>query len=287
VVDHTSLMPISSQPQKITHHRGMDVSVMMAHVRKQSPIRNYVNVDVPLTFIGEDEQSTIIVGGFNIYGNDKYFKNEAVTFKNLTVCHSMAKGFCSDIAGQFKMGLHRQNKLPLTMKIDSCTIMENSSAGIACYGSNCFIYNSKVINNGGNTGQGGIVSGMDACVKVFGEKTVVQGNLGRNLDASPAAPSPHNQGGTIALMCPLTEEMVYTNECSMKITGEIDTNLYLCTSFLSLERDIILTGLKSEKYNGLKATQGKWVASKQRFRVKLKDNGQEMLIRPCNIVQDC
>ena len=134
--------------------------------------------------------------------------------------------------------------------------------------------------NGGENGEGGIVSGLGAAVRVAGVETVVQGNMGLNLNATPGL----GVNGAIELECPLTEHMVYTNRSSVPITGNVDEEVHLkCSSSWSGGRDIVLQGLKSTEYNGMKGKQGAWCKDKQRFQVTLNSDGHVIMVRPGNI----
>ena len=79
---------------------------------------NYVNIDFPITIVGESREQCIVVGGLRMIGTSSR-TNFSVHVSNLTIRGSKYSGVCGKS--------HRIRKLPPSFHLDNISI-ENSQA---------------------------------------------------------------------------------------------------------------------------------------------------------------
>jgi len=154
------------------------------HIRKNARgnDRNYLLVDIPITFIGHGVEMTRIVGGLEIKGDVL----SAVPFScvDLTITGSMGSGVWNtgllpmefqrcDFSYNNVMGLDSYKNS--RWKMIDCNVTHNNSTGIGAKGAFGELINTRVTSNGNS----GVRAQEASSLHMYGEKTLIEKNCSR------------------------------------------------------------------------------------------------------------
>jgi len=144
--------------------------------------RNYLLIDLPLTFVGHGRSMTRIVGGLEVKGD----RNSMVPFRcvDLTITGSLGSGVWNTgcLPMEFRRCDFSHNKV---MGLDSykdsawrmteCNVLHNGSTGIGAKGAQGEIIQCTVACNGNS----GVRAQEESSIHIYGSSTTIHSNCGR------------------------------------------------------------------------------------------------------------
>ena len=155
---------------------------------------NIVNINIPISIIGESREHCVVMGGLYMYEN----REDDVNVSNLTLRDSMGNGVCGNWNGA-------------TIHLDNVSVENSGQNGVEVHGrerntmKNCNVSHSK---------QSGLVVGDGGLMSMNGNGTTIHHNCTDGESVHYGVSTDRNGGSSfssIHLASPLTIEMISMN----------------------------------------------------------------------------
>jgi hypothetical protein len=144
--------------------------------------RNYLLVDLPLTFVGYTRETTRIIGGIEVKGSCS--SRIPIQFIDLTITQSLGSGVWNTggLPMKFVRCSFNRNKvmgldtyLYSKWVLNRCSVVGNGSTGIGAKGASGILINCIVQENGNS----GIRAQEESTIHIYGQETDVTKNCDR------------------------------------------------------------------------------------------------------------
>tara|TARA_B100000795_G_scaffold261994_1_gene239382 strand:+ start:87 stop:968 length:882 start_codon:yes stop_codon:yes gene_type:complete len=152
--------------------------------------RNMIDIDIPITIIGESRINCIVIGGFNIKGNVK----NTVSINNMTIRESLYSG----VEGFSKAA---------SFLLDNVCIDRCAYHGVSVSETNRNQMTNCEISNSGDSG----LRVYDGTILIKGKKTTIHHNRSGNKGRSFYGMKTSTSSSIIQLIAPLTKESISTD----------------------------------------------------------------------------